>query len=475
MSVSRRGFLRLGACAGAMGAFPTIIPARVLGAQAPSKKIQVGIIGCGRIANAMDIPGVWLNQDVATIVAMADPDLKRVRTTQEKTLQLFENDLPEIKLYQDYRELLMNPAVDAVMIASPDHWHAQQVVDAAYAKKDIYVQKPLALTISESRIIADVVQKNNVVFQLGTQQRSEGKSTFGPQFRKAVEFVRNGRIGRIKRVEIGLPQDPDEPADLPLLQPVPSTFNFDLWLGSAPQRDFCELRTHPQGKGDAADFGRPGWMVIQDYSLGMITNWGAHHIDIAQWALDMERSAPVKIYGKADFPKRRLWNAHGKLDVHMEYANKAVLHIADEHLYPNGIRFVGEEGWIFCGRGSVKATISDPGAGGKHGYWRPLEASSKKLIEGEVAQPVTRNTANHHRCFFASIPERKVTNTPVEVAHHTTTACILAYTAMNLKRTLQWDPAAERFVKDDAANQTLCRVERAPYGARAAFAKHQAL
>jgi predicted dehydrogenase len=468
--VSRRNFVRTGVLSSVSLGFPTIIPARVLGVEAPSKKIQVGIIGCGRIAGGMDIPGVWQNQDLATLIAFSDPDIKRMKATQKRSKELFNGDMPATTCYQNYKELLADPAVDAVMICSPDHWHAQHCIDAALAKKDIYVQKPLAMSIAESRIIADVVKKTGRVFHLGTQQRSEGKSTFGPQFRKAAEYVRNGRIGRVKRVEIGLPQDPQEPKDLPLSQPVPDTLNYDLWLGSAPQAPYCELRTHRQGEGDNADFGRPGWMTIQDYCMGMISGWGSHHIDIALWALNLGQT-PVLVTGKADFPKRRLWDVHGKISLQYKYANGTTLYIGDDSLYPNGIRFVGEEGWIFCSRGSVKSTISDPGAGGKHGYWRPLEASNKSIIEGEVEHPLTRNTSNHHRPLFESIRSRQPTNTPIESAHEATTTCILGFMAMNAKRPLQWDPKVEKFINDDAANTALSRPEREPYGVHNALKK----
>ncbi len=467
---SRRGFLKGSVAAGAL-AFPTIIPARVLGQHAPSKKIQVGVIGCGRIAGGMDIPGVWHNQDLATVVALSDCDRQRMDTTRNKTLKLFDGDLPELALYQDYHELLADRAVDAVMICTPDFWHAQQCVDAALAGKDVYVQKPLAMTVYESRAIAAVMRRTGRIFHIGTQQRSEGKSTFGAQFRKAAEYVRNGRLGAVRRIEVGLPQDPPEPADLPLVQPVPDTLDYDKWLGYTPAELYSELRTHPQGKDGEANFGRPGWMVMQAYSMGMIANWGAHHIDIAQWALGMEASGPVKVRGRAEFPKRRLWDAHGKLDVRMEYANGTLLHVADESLYPNGVRFIGENGWIFCGRGSVKTMSNDPGAGGKHGRWRPLEASRKELIEGEVEHPLARNPSNHHRIWLEGIRTRTPTHVLPEAAHRTTSACILAYTAMNLKRPLTWDPAAERFVGDDVANATLSRPERAPYGVHRALAR----
>ncbi|MDX9866881.1 MAG: Gfo/Idh/MocA family oxidoreductase [Kiritimatiellia bacterium] len=462
---SRRGFLAAGAAWG----LPAIIPARVLGSRAPSKKIQVGVIGCGRIAGGMDIPGLWHNQDLAVPIALADCDAKRRTTTRANTARLYDGDLPELKLYPDYRELLADKAVDAVMICTPDFWHAQQCVEAAFAGKDVYVQKPLAMSVFESRAIVEAMRKTGRIFHIGTQQRSEGKSTFGPQFRKAAEYVRNGRLGRIRRVEIGLPQEPAEPVDWPLVQPVPDTLDYDQWLGYTPAELYSELRTHPQGKGAEADFGRPGWMTLRAYSMGMIANWGAHHIDIAHWGLGLEETGPVRIRGRAAFPKRRLWDVHGSLDMKLTYANGTVLHIADDTVYPNGVRFVGEKGWIFCGRGSVKTLSNDPGAGGKHGRWRPLEASARALIEGEVEHRLPRNPGNHHRIWLESIRTRQPTHILPESAHRTTTACILAFTAMNLKRGLEWDPAAERFVGDEEANATLARPERAPYGVRNAL------
>jgi len=448
---------------------PNLISAKVFGQDAPSKKIQIGVIGCGRIANGMDIPGIWQNQDLATIVALSDCDAKRMRATRQRTEALYEGRLPVLRLCQDYRGLLADKSIDAVLICTPDFWHAQLCIEAAFAGKDVYVQKPLAMTVSEGRSIVEAFRSTGRVFHIGSQQRSEGKGTFGPQFRKAAEYVRDGRLGRILRVEIGLPLDPDEPADRPLKQQVPPSFEFDTWLGCTPEAPYSELRTHPQGTGEDADFGRPSWMTIQNYDMGMIANWGAHHIDIAQWGLGMESSGPVEIRGRAEFPKRRLWDVHGRLDVEMTYANGTVLHVSDEDVYPNGVRFVGEKGWIFCSRGSAVATASDPGAGGRHGRWRPLEASARKLIEGDVVHPLVRNPQFHHRIWLESIHTRQPTNLLPETAHRSTTACILAYTAINLRRPLKWNPAAERFVNDDEANTTLARPERAPYGANNVF------
>ena len=465
VSFTRRIFVKAGALA--LG-FPAIVPCRVLGKQSPSHKIQVAVIGCGRIAYGMDLPGLALNQDLATLVALSDCDRLRMAGMAEYAKKLYpKKNLPALRLAQDYREILADPAVDAVMICTPDFWHAEIAVAAMLAGKDVYVQKPLAMTIEEGRAIVETAKKTGRIFHIGSQQRSEGRNTFGPQFRKAVEYVRDGRIGKVLKVEVGLPFDPPEPKDIPLSEPVPATFDFDRWLGCTSLAPYCQLRTFPQGKGGKPDFlGRPGWMTIQAYDMGMIANWGAHHLDIVQWALDAEATGPVRVEGRAAYPKRRLWDTHGRLDVNLTYAGGTLVHVAGSDLYPNGTRFIGEKGWIFCSRGSAKALGSDPVADEHHGYWRPLEASAPALIQGEVAHPVCRNAIGHHRVWLESILSRKPTNILPEAAHRSTSACILAYTAVKLGRPLKWDPAAERFIGDGEANQTLSRPERAPYGVR---------
>lgn len=458
MMFSRRTFLLGGSCA----AFPYLIPGTVRGINPPSEKIHIGVIGCGRIACSMDMPGIEQNSELAVVTAVSDCDRIRADYLKVRAESAFGT---KVKTYARYRDLLADPSIDAVMICTPDFSHAEIAVAAALAGKDVYVQKPLAMSISEGRAIVETFKRTGRIFHIGSQQRSEGRGTFGAVFRKAVEYVRDGRLGQIRSVEIGLPSDPPEPKDLPLRQPVPETFDWDAWQGRTPFADYCELRSHPQGKDGAPNIlSRPGWMTMQCYDLGMIANWGAHHLDIAQWALDAGGSGPVRVEGAADYPKRRLWDVHGKMRVLLSYPGGVQVNIAGTDRYPNGVRFIGDNGWIFCSRTSQKALIPDPGAGGKHGRWRPLEASARNLIEGEVAHPVVRNPSNHHRVWLESIKSRKPTNITPEEAHRSTSACILAYTAMKLGRPLTWNSAEERYVGDDEANRTLVLEERAPYG-----------
>ena len=475
---SRREFLSSAAMSASALAFPSIVPARVLGAEAPSRRFAVGIIGCGRIAATMDAPGLFANRDLATCVAVSDPDTSRMKWFQKKVNGDWKcPDLAAARCYQDYRRLLADPAVDAVMICTPEHWHARMIVEACMNGKDVYVQKPMAMSVAEGRAIVDAVRKYKRVFHMGTQQRSEGACAFGPQFRKAVEYVWDGRIGKVAKVEIGLPQDPDE-YDWPTEEPVPRGFDWDLWLGPSPYRPYSRLGTHPRGTtadpvdGYNIDI-RPGWLTIQDYCMGMITGWGSHHVDIAQWGLGEQLSGPDRVKGSCTYPEgRRLWNVHGPCDITLTYDRSNEIHTAGCALRilkvpdaPCGVRFVGENGdWIFCARDAGDAaTAADPQSGA---VAKPFDASRPALIEGEVKRQAVRNAEEHHRPWFKAMADRTETNVPVEVAQRSTTCCILSYWAMKLGRELRWNPKAERFIGDDAANLTLTRPERGDWGLR---------
>ena len=240
-NLNRRHFLKLTATGAsiAVTGFPTIIPSRVLGAGSPSKLIQIAQIGCGRIATDMDMPGVLKHPKLARIVAVADFDLKRAALARNRIEQSYEKSLAQrikVKTYGDYREAIARTDIDAVMISTPDHWHAQPVVEAALAGKDIYVQKPLSMTIAEGRLVSDVVCAQKRVLQIGSQQRSTA------QFHRACELVRNGVIGRLKSIQIGLPIDPagGNAAEIP----VPASLNYDAWLGCTPRVLYTEDRVH---------------------------------------------------------------------------------------------------------------------------------------------------------------------------------------------------------------------------------------
>lgn len=461
---SRRHFLKLtGASAAAIG-FPTIIPARVLGAGAPSKLIQIGQIGCGRIATDMDMPGVLKHPKLARIVAVADFDSKRAELARRKVEQSYEKSLTQkvsVSAYGDYREIIARPDIDAVMISTPDHWHAQPVVEAALAGKDIYVQKPLSMTIAEGRLVSDVVRAQKRVLQIGSQQRSTA------QFHRACELVRNGVIGRLKSVQIGLPIDPagGNAAEIP----VPANLNYDAWLGCTPRVPYTEDRVHPQTDDPKKLFGRPGWLRLNQFTCGMITGWGSHHVDISHWGMGAELTGPIAVDAKAAWPgPNSFWDVHGKYSVKLTYANGVTTTISDE--LPNGVRFEGENGWIWVSRGSVNAKSA-------------LNASDPKWLQVPDAELKIRlhqsPNWDHHLDWLEAMRERKEAVTNPETGHRSNTACLVSWIGMKLARPLKWDPDKEQF-NDDEANRMLHRPEREPYGAfnaakKAGFTKFKSL
>jgi myo-inositol 2-dehydrogenase / D-chiro-inositol 1-dehydrogenase len=452
-SFSRRQFVKTSlAAAAAASAFPTIIPSSVLGQDAPSKKIQIGQIGCGRIGHDMDMPGI-LKHDSARIVAVCDLDSKRADHAKAYVEGTYAKKQPgqkpaAVRIYGDYRELLKDPQVDAIAVSTPDHWHAEPVIAGALAGKDIYVQKPFAMTLAEGRAVSDIVRARKCAFQIGSQQRSTS------QFRIAVELVRNGRIGKLHTVKVGLPVDPSGGNEQEM--PVPPNFNYEMWLGSTPQVPYTEDRVHPQNS--IKD--RPGWLRIDSYCLGMITGWGAHHVDIAQWGMDAEYTGPIEIEGKAEFPKKGLWNVHGPYHIEAKYANGATMII--DNNFTNGIRFEGADGWIFVSRGAAKVTASDPASA----FGKALEASDPKILSSKIGpnEYHTHPSTDHHGDWLTSIQTRKPAATNPEQAHRATSACILGWISMKQGRKLRWDPVKETFVGDEQANAMLSRPQRAPYG-----------
>lgn len=462
-SFSRRQFLQT-TLVGAAGVaiVPTIIPGSVLGADAPSKKIQIGQIGCGRIATEMDMPGI-LKHDVARVVAVCDLDTRRLGVAKERVEKHYaarsgSQSALVVKTFGDYRELLKDGQVDAVAISTPDHWHSEPVIAAALAGKDIYVQKPLSMTLVEGRQVSDTVTAKKRAFQIGSQQRSDSP---WPQFRRACELVRNGRIGKVHTVKVGLPTDPSGGSTEK--QAVPPNLNYAMWLGCTPEAPYNEDRVHPQNSLTA----RPGWLRIDSYCLGMITGWGSHHMDITHWGMDTELTGPIEADGHAEFPKEGLWNVHGPYHIEMKYANGATV-IIDNH-FDNGVRFEGTEGWIFVSRGSAKATASDPTTGNTKAF----AASSPAILKSEIGPKEIHlhKSTDHHLDWLNSIRTRQRAATTPEIAHRSTSACEIAWITMKLGRKVRWDPVKEVFIDDKEANAMRSRPQRAPYGTESVLKK----
>jgi predicted dehydrogenase len=332
--------------------------------------------------------------------------------------------------YEDYRDVLAREDIDAVEIATPDHWHAPLAVAAAKAGKDIYGQKPLSLTIADGRLMTDTVTRYGRIWQTGSQQRSDRN------FRRVCELVLNGRIGKLHTVRCGLPggiPDYGRTANQTEVVPVPDGFNYDMWLGPAPNAPYCPARCGVNFR----------W--ISDYSGGQITDWGGHHPDIAQWGMGTEYTGPIEIKNaRGTYAKHPIYNTATEYYFECLYKNGVKLIISDKER--GGVTFEGSEGWVWANRGQHKA-------------------SSKEIYNSVIAPSEIHlyESKHHFRNFIDCVISRKETVAPIEVAHRSITIAHLGNIALSLGRDLKWNPEAEKFVDDAEANRFLRRAARAPW------------
>ena len=472
--MKRRKFLgkTVKAAAGAAIAanFPTIVPASVFGKNAPSNLIHVASIGCGRISTSHDMTGI-ARYPGARIVAVCDIEKMRadagpaaVRTNYEKA-GAFNGGLKgdwDIKVYYDYKELLASKDIDAVHISLPDHQHAIVGVHAVNAGKDVYLQKPASLTIEEGRILSDSVKKSGRILQMGSQQRSMDP---WPQFKKVCELVRNGRIGELKTVEVGLPGDPGGGNRIQM--PVPAILDYDAWLGATPEIYYTVDRVHSQDASLKGVASRPGWLRCEQFGAGMITGWGAHHIDTAHWGMGMELSGPVEIWGHANFPTddpsyQGLWDVHGIFRTEALYANGVRMIVSNE--LPNGVKFIGTEGWLWATRGNYRVTDTDPVA--DSAGVKPIDASDPNILQSVIGPNEIHlyESSEQHANWLDCVKTRKAPAATVEVGHRSCSACLLHHIAMKLKRKIYWDPVKEAFTNNDKeATAMLSRPRRKKY------------
>ncbi|HKJ67163.1 MAG TPA: Gfo/Idh/MocA family oxidoreductase [bacterium] len=435
--LTRRQFLGRAAVTAAGGLFlPWMFPPMVRGQQRALNKITIGCIGVGRMGRG-DLREI-LEFDDVQVVAVCDVDSWRL----ENAKQLVESHYGARRksdiyrgcdAYNDYRDLLARPDIDAVQICTPDHWHALPAVEAARAGKDIFLQKPLTLTIPEGRKLSDTVRQYGRILQVGSQQRSDSR------FRFAAELVRNGYIGDLHTVEVGFGKDPFTGPGAP--EPVPAELNYEMWLGQAPYYPYIEKRVHPQ-----RSYSRPGWLRTTDYCCGMITGWGSHHIDSAHWGMDTEYTGPVRIHGQAEFSESGVWDVHGAFRIEYIYTNGVTLICADNEKNRQGVLFKGTEGWVYVRRGYI-------------------DANPTSLLDTTLPPDAIHlyRSNDHKQNFLESIRSRRRPVAPVEIGHRSGSACVLGYIAMELGRELRWDPRAEQFVNDDQANRMVERPNRSPW------------
>jgi predicted dehydrogenase len=412
-------------------ALPVVVPSSVFGQNAPGERITVGCIGVGRMGMGDLKEALGFKQ--VQVVAVCDVDAQRVKNAQATVDSRYGERSAGCAGYGDYRDLLARDDVDAVQIATPDHWHALPAIAAARSGKDIFLQKPLTLTIREGRVLSDTVRRYNRVFQVGSQQRSDRK------FRFACELVRNGRIGKLRTVKVGFGTDPGTGPQAPMR--VPDGLDYDMWLGQTPWVPYTEQRVHPQ-----QGYGRPGWLRLRAYGAGMITGWGSHHLDIAHWGMGTEHTGPVEIKARAQFPSDGLWDVHGDFHIEYTYANGVKVICADNKENKQGVLFEGSDGWVCVKRGEI-------------------DAHPKSLLEETIGSEETRLYAsnNHKGNFYDCVRSRAETAAPVEVGHRSCSVCLLGHIAMQLGRKLRWGPVAEQFANDVEANRMLWRPMRSPW------------
>jgi predicted dehydrogenase len=464
--VSRRRFLGTSIAGSAALALPAFVPRTYLfGPQVPpSRRIAVAQIGCGRMGTE-DMRGAMAHA-LCRMVAVCDLDAKRLEAARAAVEQHYKEAgerVVDVRAYRDFRDVLARSDIDAVIVTVPDHWHALVALEAVLAGKDLYVQKPLTYAVGEAIILRRAVRAKQRILQTGSQQRSSNPWN---TFRVATEAVRNGHIGRVTVVRIGIGRD--EPRGrAPRPEPVPATFDYDTWLGPAPEQPYMEDRVHPQ-----KDYGRPGWITTEDFGLGMITNWGAHHVDIAHWGIGMELGGPTRVDARATFMTGDVWTVHQGYHAELRYPNGVQLILDDT--YPNGVRFEGTDGWVFCTRGAERVTASDPAGGDAI---KALDASDPRILRAPGGPDDVRwpRSDDHYLNWLEAVAARRDPIAPVDQSARSLEACAVAWIGMKLGRPLTWDPIREQFVGDADANRLCTRVPRSAAFDLAAVAKRAGL
>jgi predicted dehydrogenase len=451
-SLSRRSFLsRLGATSVAAGALPSLVPARVLGREgttAPNSRIGVGCIGTG--PQGRGVMGNFLSQRQCQVLALCDVKQDSLGRGRDQVNKAYQNK--DVETYGDFHELLARQELDCVLIATPDHWHVPVALAAAKAGKDMYLEKPMGLSIEEDQLLRGTLKEHGRVFQFGTQQRS------GRQFWQACQLVRSGHIGRLKHIDVwcsaSRPGGSTKPAE------PPPTINYDVWLGPAPLSPYTEVK--------CVETGAKTWWYTYDYALGFIAGWGVHPLDIALWGCPSLFAGNLEVEGQGVFPKEGACNTSVAWEVKFRCHDGITLRYRGTpngydqptpmtdfsdwrkqygKIVDHGTAFVGSEGWIIVDRTQIRT-------------------SPESLVETSFPQDkhVLKRSGHHVRDLLDSVRSRKPTVCPIEDSVQADVLCHLSDLATRLKRRLTWNPTKEQFVDDAPANRLLnIRSLRKPY------------
>jgi predicted dehydrogenase len=431
-NISRRGFLkRAGGAAAAAVGFPYIIASSSLGKAggvAPSDRITIGCIGLGD--QGQYVLGNFLQMPAAQVVALCD--CRKSKRDEALTIVRKQDGKADCALYNDFRELCARDDIDAVVIATPDYWHVLHALEAARRGKDMYMEKPFGMSVEQAQVLRREIKRYGRVFQFGTQQRSDRN------FRFACELALNGRLGKLHTIKVDV-WPSVKSVNFPVVA-VPEGTDYQMWLGPAPWAPY--MRERVETVGTYLKY----WWHISDYTLGWLSGWGIHYIDIAQWGNGTELTGPQEVEGTAEFPQDGLCDCAISWDVKMKYANGATLQFTGDERNEQGTFFEGPDGWIFVNRDVIKA--------------HPKSLLSEKIGPNEIHLPVS----NHHQQnFLDAVKARSKPVSPIESAVCSDIVCQLANIATRLGRKLRWDPEKEKFIDDDEANAMLKRAMRSPW------------
>ena len=440
--VKRRQFLKV---ALATASVPMVIPSSALGLSggaAPSERIRMGLIGCGIHGGGWNLDRMFEN-DGQQVVAVCDVDAKHLEEARQKVNRHYGKKLGrdyKCDIYGDFRDLVNRKDIDAVDVATPDHWHVIPALMAIKARKHVICEKPLSLTIDEGRTLADAAKKSGLVFQTASENRSIDT------YIQMCELVRGGYIGELKHIKVLLPKGNQsrENDDFTTQNPPPH-LNYEMWQGQAPVAPYCPARVHNTFRWNYA------------YSGGVLADWGAHLLDLAQWAGNNQHSGPVEVHGSGDFPpKDAVWNTPPTFDLHYRYENGLTMHVWAE---TPGIKFEGSEGWIMF-----------------RGWRQPLHASNPKILDEKIPAEKQLHRpklivkragpgipGGEHCDFTDAIKNGKQAYAPAEIGHRTITIAHIGNIAMRLGRKLKWDPQKEQFPDDAEANAMLTCKQREPW------------
>jgi len=426
-TLSRRDFLKRSAAFGAAVGLPTIVPSFVFGANPPSEKIVLGFIGTG--GRGGGLLSNFMGLADAQVVAVCDPKRPQREGAQKNVDDHYGKKV--CTAYNDFRELCARRDIDAVVVASTDHWHVLHALEAVRAGKDVYCEKPLGMSVEQGQVLREEVNRYGRVFQFGTQERSSRNSRF------ACEMVRSGRIGKVHKITVASRYS--EASDNYPPMPVPDWLDYDLWLGPAPWAPYTANRVN-----------NSHWFHISDYALGFIAGCGIHTIDLATWGNGTDLTGPVEVEGTGEFPRDGLCNCATAWDVSLKFANGVLMNFTDGKKNPLGVKFEGADGWVFVKEEHLGGTVDA----------QPKELLRKEIGPDEVHLPVS----NHHQQnFLDCVKSRARTVAPVEAAVRSDTLCQLSDIAMRLARKLRWDPDKEQFIGDEQANRMLKRPMRSPW------------